>query len=147
VTVVLKPVQTKQIRINTHKRNNTKNTVQTIRNIVYTSTNITKTPTQFQNTPTYTHPHVTNKCKQPQYKIHTTKWNNHNTIKYPQYKVTLMYMALSHYFAKLSLLQKKKLGGGIYNIVGRRFLFPVSMYCVNSHRTATVSTWQTSLNV
>jgi hypothetical protein len=28
-----------------------------------------------------------NKLKQPQYKMHT-KWNSHNTIKYPQYKVT-----------------------------------------------------------
>jgi hypothetical protein len=31
--------------------------------------------------------------KQPQHKIHT-KQNSHNTIKYPQYKVTLMYMVL-----------------------------------------------------
>jgi len=38
VAVVLTLVQTKQIRINTHKRNNTKNTVQTIQNTV----NITK---------------------------------------------------------------------------------------------------------
>ena len=43
VAVVLTPVQTKQIRINIHKRNN-KNTVQTIQNTVNTSTYITKTP-------------------------------------------------------------------------------------------------------
>jgi hypothetical protein len=34
-----------------------------------------------------------NQLKQPQYKIHT-KWNGHNTTKYPNYKVTLMYMIL-----------------------------------------------------
>jgi len=28
-----------------------------------------------------------------QYKLHT-KWNSHNTTKYLQYKVTLMYMVL-----------------------------------------------------
>jgi hypothetical protein len=37
VAVVLITVQTKQIRINIHKRNNTKNTVQTIQNTVNTS--------------------------------------------------------------------------------------------------------------
>jgi len=40
-------VQTKQIRINIHKRNNTKNTVQTIQNTVNTNTHITKTPTHY----------------------------------------------------------------------------------------------------
>ena len=48
VAVVLTPVQTKQIRINTHKRNNTKNTVQTIQYTVNTSTHITKTPTHYK---------------------------------------------------------------------------------------------------
>jgi hypothetical protein len=38
VAAVLTPVQTKQIGINLHKGNNTKNTVQTIQNIVNTST-------------------------------------------------------------------------------------------------------------
>ena len=38
-------VETKQIRINIHKRNNTTNTVQTIQNTVNTSTHITKTTT------------------------------------------------------------------------------------------------------
>ena len=41
VTVVLTLVQTKQIRINIHKGNNTKNTVQTIRNTVNISLHIT----------------------------------------------------------------------------------------------------------
>ena len=54
--------------------------------------------------PIHTHPHITNptrththilqnKLKQRQYKIHT-KLNSHSTIKYPQYKVTLMFMVL-----------------------------------------------------
>jgi hypothetical protein len=51
VAVVLTLVQTKQMRINIHKRNTKtqykqyKNTVQTIQNTVNTSTHITKTPT------------------------------------------------------------------------------------------------------
>ena len=55
MAVVLTLVQTKQIRINVHKRNNTKNTVQTIQNTVNTSTHITKTPTQL---PKHTHIHT-----------------------------------------------------------------------------------------
>jgi hypothetical protein len=62
VAVVLPLVQTKQIKININKRNNTKSTVQTIQNSVNTSTHITKTPT-------HTHTHtLQNKLKQPQYK-------------------------------------------------------------------------------
>jgi hypothetical protein len=45
--------------------------------------------TYYQNTHT-----LQNKLKRPQYKIQT-KWNSHNTIKYTQYKLTLMYMVLS----------------------------------------------------
>jgi hypothetical protein len=64
VTAVLTLAQTKQIRINIHKRDNTSNTVQTIQNMVNTSTHITKTPT-------HTHAHtLQNKLKQPQYKLH-----------------------------------------------------------------------------
>jgi hypothetical protein len=80
-----------------------KNTVQTIQNTINTNTRIAKTPRHYR-AHTYTHPHITkpphththtlqNKLKQPQYKIHT-KWNGHNTIKYPQYMVTLMCMVL-----------------------------------------------------
>ena len=47
-SVVHTLVQTKQIRINIHKRNNTKNRVHKIRNTVYTSTHITKTPTHYE---------------------------------------------------------------------------------------------------
>jgi len=49
VAVVLTLVQTIQIRINIHKRNNTKNTVPTIQNTVNTSTQITKIPTLTPN--------------------------------------------------------------------------------------------------
>jgi len=89
VAVVLTLVHTKQIRINIHKRNNTKNTVQTIQNTVNTSTHITKT--QYKQYKTHSihvhilpkHPHITkiptqkhthtlqNKLKQTQYKIQT----------------------------------------------------------------------------
>ena len=41
MAIVLTLVQTKQIRINIPKRNNTKNTVQTIQNTVNRSTHIT----------------------------------------------------------------------------------------------------------
>ena len=62
VAVVLTLVQTKEIRKNVHKRNNTKNTVQTTQNTVNTSTHITKTPTHYK-IPTYTHPHITKQVK------------------------------------------------------------------------------------
>ena len=49
--------------------------------------------TYYQNSHS-THTHTLwNKLKQPQYKIHT-KWNSHNTLKYPQYKVTVMCMVI-----------------------------------------------------
>ena len=53
VAVVLILVQIKQIRINIYKRDNTRNTVQTVQNTVNTSTHITETPTH-----TYTHMHT-----------------------------------------------------------------------------------------
>ena len=68
VAVVLTLVQIKQIRINVRKQNNTKNTLQTIRNTVNTSTHITKTPTPTHNET------LQNNLKQPQYKS-----NNHST--------------------------------------------------------------------
>ena len=57
VAVVLTPVQTKQIRRDIHKRNNTQNTVQTIQNTVNTSTHITKTPRTLQNPHIHTPTH------------------------------------------------------------------------------------------
>jgi len=62
VAVVLTIVQTKQIRINIHKRNNTKNTVQTIQNTVNTSTHITKIPTH-THIHTLQNPHITKQVK------------------------------------------------------------------------------------
>jgi murein tripeptide amidase MpaA len=60
------------------------NTVQPIQNTVkykytyYQKTHtIVKTPTHYK-THTYTHPHITKKLTQPQYKIHT-KCNSYNT--------------------------------------------------------------------
>jgi len=48
VAVVFTLVKTKQIRINTHKGNNTKNTVQTIQNTVNSNIHVTKTPTHYK---------------------------------------------------------------------------------------------------
>jgi hypothetical protein len=86
VAVVLTPVQTKELRINIPKWNNTKTQYKNTKHSKYKDTH-------YQNTPhTLTHI-LQNKLKQPKYKIHT-KWNSHNTIKYLQYKVTLLYMVL-----------------------------------------------------
>ena len=75
VAVVLTIVQTKQIRINIHKRNNTKNAVQTIQNTVHTSTYITKTPSH-----TYTVTHYKTSSNNHSFKTHI-KSNSHSTIK------------------------------------------------------------------
>ena len=136
VTVFLTLVETKQIRISIYKRNNTKNTVETIQN------NSKYKYTCYQNTHTYTHPNITKQVKTTTVEVktntvqvktttvqvktttvqfktttvqvktttvqvktttvqvktntvqHIPKLNSHNTIKYTQYKVTLMYMAL-----------------------------------------------------
>jgi hypothetical protein len=72
VAVVLTLVQTKQIRINTHKQNKTiENTVQTIQNIVNTSTHITKTPIH--------------------YKTHTWKMENKNVCSSAEMKTKYNY--------------------------------------------------------
>ena len=73
MVVVPTLVQAKQIRINLHKRNNTKNTVQTTQNTENTSIHITKTPTltkpihtythTLQNPQMHSHPHITKKVK------------------------------------------------------------------------------------
>ena len=125
MAVVLTLIQTKQIRINTHKRNNTKNTVQTAQNTVNTSTHIAKTATHTHthtlqnphiNTPThykthtYTHPHFTkptHKHKPTYYKTHTythphitkqvkTNSTRNTQIKYSQYnQVQFMLYSMS----------------------------------------------------
>jgi hypothetical protein len=53
VAVILTLGQTKQIRLNIHKQNHTKKTVQTIQNTINTSTHITKTPTQLSKKSTH----------------------------------------------------------------------------------------------
>jgi hypothetical protein len=55
-------VQAKQVRKYLHKRNNTKNTVQTINNTVDTSAHFNKIPTHY-TTRTYTNPHITQQVK------------------------------------------------------------------------------------
>jgi hypothetical protein len=60
----------------------------------YTHQHITKpthTHTHTLQNPHIHAPHITKHVKTTQYKIHT-KWNSHNTVKHPQYKVTLMYV-------------------------------------------------------
>jgi len=116
VTAVLTPVQTKQIRINIHKRNNSKtqyrqykNTVQTIqkhstnntktqcrqyKNTVQTiqkhSTDNTKTQyKQYKNTVQKIQKHCTDNTKHSKYK-YTYYKNTHtlqNKLKQPQYKI------------------------------------------------------------
>ena len=84
MTVVLTGVQTKQTRINIHKRNNIKNTV----NTVYI---LPKHP-HFTTLPP-THTHITKQVKTNTVQD-IPKLNSHNITKYPQYEVTLMYMEL-----------------------------------------------------
>ena len=62
MAAVLIIAQRKQIRINIHKQNNTKNTAQAIQNTVNTSTHFTKTHTHYK-THTYTNPHITKQVK------------------------------------------------------------------------------------
>jgi len=69
VALVLTLVQ-KLIRINIHKRNNTKNTVQTIQNTVNTSVRITKTPTH-THTHTLQNPHLTKQFKTTKVQVKT----------------------------------------------------------------------------
>jgi len=81
VAVVLTLIQTEQMRINIRKETIQKHSTNNTKHSKYKYT-------YYQNTHT-----LQNELKQPQYKIHI-KWNNHITVKYPQYKVTLMYMVL-----------------------------------------------------
>jgi hypothetical protein len=79
----------------------------------------THTPTHKKPTHAHTHtllnPHIHThtptlqyQLEEQQHQIHT-KWNSHNTIKHPQYKVTLMYIV--HFpprsSARLTWLQNK----------------------------------------
>ena len=96
MAVVLTLVPTKQIRINIHKRNNAKNTVQKIQNTLNTNIYIyIYIYIYYQNTHTYAHPHITSTIQVKKNTVQDVpKWNSHNIIQYPQYKVTLMYLAL-----------------------------------------------------
>ena len=104
-----------QIRINISKRNNTKSTVQTIQNTVNTSTRIIKTPTHYK-THTYTHPHITKQDKTTKVQVKTNtlqvipKWNSHNIIKYPQYKVTTCFNATALSLAEDDAVALKYIG-------------------------------------
>ena len=66
MAVVFTLVHTKQIRITIHKRNNIKNTAQTIQNTENTSIRITKTHT-------HTHTHYKMYYKQEQYNLKQTQ--------------------------------------------------------------------------
>jgi hypothetical protein len=59
VAVVLTLVQTEQVRINIHKRNNTQNTEHSKNNTKHSKCKYT----YYQNTPTYTQPHITKQVK------------------------------------------------------------------------------------
>ena len=67
MSVVLTLVQTKQIRINIHKRNNTKTQYTQLKDTVNTSIHIAKTPTHYK-TKTYAPPYIT---KPTQTHLHT----------------------------------------------------------------------------
>jgi hypothetical protein len=58
VAAVLTPVQTKQIRINIHKQNNTKAQYKQYETHKYKYMQV-----YYQNTNTYTHPHITQEVK------------------------------------------------------------------------------------
>ena len=85
---VLTLAQTIQITINIHKRNSTNNTKHSKHKYTYYHNNhtIVKTPPH-----TLTHK-LQNNLKQPQCKVHTRRKSQY--VKYPQYKVTVIYMVL-----------------------------------------------------
>jgi hypothetical protein len=102
---------------------------------VNTSTHITKTPPQWK-THTHTHTHtLQNLLQQPQYKIHT-KWNGHNTVRYPQCKVTLMYVVLlssmcecvTLVLLRVQVCDRVSLGGCFTKFRSR---FPEFLYSLN----------------
>ena len=74
VAVVLTLVQTKQIRINIHKRNNTKKEYKKYKTQKIQVYILTKQP--HITKPTHTHTHaLQNKLKQPQYMLKQTHYN------------------------------------------------------------------------
>jgi hypothetical protein len=96
MAAVLTLVQTKQIRIEILKPNNTKSTVQTIQNTVNASTHITKTPTHYK-THTYTHTHITKPTHThtpTHYKTHT--YTHTHTLKNPHIHTPTHYKTISN---------------------------------------------------
>jgi hypothetical protein len=69
VAVVFTLVQTKQLKINIHKRNNTKTQYKQYKT-QQIQIHIAKTPAHYK-THTYTHPHVTKQGKTTTVQIHT----------------------------------------------------------------------------
>ena len=63
MAVVHTPVQIKQIRINTHKRNNTKTQYKQYETQYIQVHILPKHSHNCQNNPTYTHPHITKQVK------------------------------------------------------------------------------------
>ena len=99
VAVVLTRVETKQLRINIYKRNNTK-TQYKQHKTQYTQVNILpKHPHNCQNTPTYTHPHIIKHVQTTTVQDTHTHTHTHTKkpvtlqLSTPQYKV-LMYTVL-----------------------------------------------------
>ena len=85
MAVVLTLAQTKQIRINIHKWNNTKNRVQTLQNTVNTNIHITKTPTHYNppstHTHTHTHTHITKQVKTTTIQVKTNTAQDKTQMK------------------------------------------------------------------
>jgi hypothetical protein len=96
VAVVLILVQTKQIRINIHKRNNTKTQYKKIQNTVNTSQHINKTATHYK-TNIHAHPHITKQVKT------TTEQVKTNTVKLITNSVLLWHQDNAYYNTRLPL--------------------------------------------
>ena len=85
MAAVLTPVQTKQIRINTHKRNTTKTQYKQYKNTVNTSTHITKTPTKLKtklnSVALVRDPHITKPVQTTTVQdTHQMKWSQYNQV-------------------------------------------------------------------
>jgi hypothetical protein len=91
VAVALTRVQTKQIRINIHKQNSTKTQYGQYKTQQIQVDILPKHPHIIK--PTHTHPHITLQVKTTTVQD-ILKLNSHNTIKYLQYKVTLICVIL-----------------------------------------------------
>ena len=127
MAVVLTPVQTKQIRINIHKRNNTKNTVQINQNRVNTSTHITIL--------VYTHTHYKQVTTSTVQNTHLIRICNRGTIYFISYKEEwVLHTKLKYYFCSPPHPPaKKKLKKLKLNYVS--FKFASNPYLKTQHNT------------